>query len=422
MTRITPVEPAVPAERSGPNIPDKALQHHFEQVMQVPMTQDVKPLRPTLSALGASFQKAHAAFAELIRGAEGNNPALEPREVAPKGDEQTAPLGSMHPPETPPREHAHAKSETAPLDTAQGLQHASVPRQNLTPPFNHAAPALRPQAPVVASQSGEKSQAPFKPEDGAPPHVASAQPLHPPPACAPVVVSDSVEKPQVPTKPEGSALPPAIAPAVGAERGEAPWVACKAQDSARPLALSAQRPAPEIPAVEAPRTAPAPCTGDSASHDDQPHDEPARFMAPVDDLPEAIAPLMTPGDKLLARLQPSREAPLLTRDLQQLLSALQPHIQSAATHLGSASVVQVHLPHLGHVEVQLVTVHGQLQVDIQASPGSLLQLQLARQDLLERLQRLNPEQPVQLSFSNSQDSDQRSRQRRSVYDEWEAQP
>ena len=145
MTRITPVEPAVPAERSGPNIPDKALQHHFEQVMQVPMTQDVKPLRPTLSALGASFQKAHAAFAELIRGAEGNNPALEPREVAPKGDEQTAPLGSMHPPETPPREHAHAKSETAPLDTAQGLQHASVPRQNLTPPFNPAAPALRPR-------------------------------------------------------------------------------------------------------------------------------------------------------------------------------------------------------------------------------------------------------------------------------------
>ena len=92
------------------------------------------------------------------------------------------------------------------------------------------------------------------------------------------------------------------------------------------------------------------------------------------------------------------------------------------TPTGSASVVQVHLPQLGHVEVQLVTIHGQLQVDIQASPGSLLQLQLARHELLERLQRVSPEQPVHLSFSNAQDGDQRSRQRRSVYDEWEPQP
>ena len=168
--------------------------------------------------------------------------------------------------------------------------------------------------------------------------------------------------------------------------------------------------------------APVAPANDSRAQDDPPQDEPTRDLPLVDDPPDAFAALMTPGDKLLARLQPTPAAPVLTRDVQQLLSALQPHIQCAVTPTGSASVVQVHLPQLGHVEVQLVTIHGQLQVDIQASPGSLLQLQLARHELLERLQRVSPEQPVHLSFSNAQDGDQRSRQRRSVYDEWEPQP
>jgi type III secretion system needle length determinant len=168
--------------------------------------------------------------------------------------------------------------------------------------------------------------------------------------------------------------------------------------------------------------APVAPANDSRAQDDAPQDEPTRDLPLVDDPPDAFAALMTPGDKLLARLQPTPAAPVLTRDVQQLLSALQPHIQCAVTPTGSASVVQVHLPQLGHVEVQLVTIHGQLQVDIQASPGSLLQLQLARHELLERLQRVSPEQPVHLSFSNAQDGDQRSRQRRSVYDEWEPQP
>lgn len=75
---------------------------------------------------------------------------------------------------------------------------------------------------------------------------------------------------------------------------------------------------------------------------------------------------------------------------------------------------------LGAVEVQVLHGHGQLQVEISASPGSLAFLQQARGELLERLQRLHPEQPVQLTFNQQQDSGQRSRQRRYLHEEWQA--
>ena len=82
MTRISPVEPSLPGEAPTPMPPEKALQQHFEQALLAPRVNVPTPLRPTLSALGSSFQQAHHAFAQLLRGPE---PQATP---APPADEQ----------------------------------------------------------------------------------------------------------------------------------------------------------------------------------------------------------------------------------------------------------------------------------------------------------------------------------------------
>ena len=128
-----------------------------------------------------------------------------------------------------------------------------------------------------------------------------------------------------------------------------------------------------------------------------------------------------PGDRLLARLLASSGSrPLPLADLARLLDAVQGRIQVASAAESHAARLQVRLPQLGAVEVQVLHGHGQLQVEISASPGSLAFLQQARGELLERLQRLHPEQPVQLTFNQQQDSGQRSRQRRYLHEEWQA--
>lgn len=145
---------------------------------------------------------------------------------------------------------------------------------------------------------------------------------------------------------------------------------------------------------------------------------------PLNTLIEEPAPVavttQTPGDKLLARLLHGAEPPALGKDLDKLMQTLQLHIHAGVTRDGSTTLLQVNLAQLGQIDVQLAHSHGHLHVEIQASPGSLLQLQLARGDLMERLQRLNPGQPIQLTFNqHQQGSDQGSRQRRHVQDEWE---
>ncbi len=128
-----------------------------------------------------------------------------------------------------------------------------------------------------------------------------------------------------------------------------------------------------------------------------------------------------PGDRLLARLLASSGSrPLPLADLARLLDAVQGRIQVASAAESHAARLQVQLPQLGAVEVQVLHGHGQLQIEISASPGSLALLQQARGELLERLQRLHPEQPVQLTFNQQQDSGQRSRQRRYLHEEWQA--
>ncbi|WP_169895889.1 type III secretion system needle length determinant [Pseudomonas lundensis] len=406
MTRISPVEPSLPGEAPTPMPPEKALQQHFEQALLAPRVNVPTPLRPTLSALGSSFQQAHHAFAQLLRGPE---PQATP---SPPADEQhrqhTAEAFNVEDRAQRPPVRAMETLKPA-VDVAEGCEPAAVHAKT----HDHAQPLNAAQLPArhpaidtlntVADAAEPAEPARDVMPEGVSLPFAAQQPAQIPPFHTAAVAAEPAKH----VKPEGDTQPLTAAPLTLPEALKT--IVSIAAGDAHPVDSHGAA-APVAPA------------NDSRAQDDAPQDEPTRDLPLVDDPPDAFAALMTPGDKLLARLQPTPAAPVLTRDVQQLLSALQPHIQCAVTPTGSASVVQVHLPQLGHVEVQLVTIHGQLQVDIQASPGSLLQLQLARHELLERLQRVSPEQPVHLSFSNAQDGDQRSRQRRSVYDEWEPQP
>ncbi|QOF93209.1 MULTISPECIES: type III secretion system needle length determinant [Pseudomonas] len=406
MTRISPVEPSLPGEAPTPMPPEKALQQHFEQALLAPRVNVPTPLRPTLSALGRSFQQAHHAFAQLLRGPE---PQATP---APPADEQHRQHAAeaFNVEDRAQRPPVRAMETLKPaVDVAEGCEPAAVHAKT----HDHAQPLTAAQLPArhpaidtlntVADAAEPAEPARDVMPEGVSLPFAAQQPAQIPPFHTAAVAAEPAKH----VKPEGDTQPLTAAPLTLREALKT--IVSIAAGDVHPVDSHGAA-APVAPA------------NDSRAQDDPPQDEPTRDLPLVDDPPDAFAALMTPGDKLLARLQPTPAAPVLTRDVQQLLSALQPHIQCAVTPTGSASVVQVHLPQLGHVEVQLVTIHGQLQVDIQASPGSLLQLQLARHELLERLQRVSPEQPVHLSFSNAQDGDQRSRQRRSVYDEWEPQP
>ena len=403
MTRISPVEPSLPGEAPTPMTPEKALQQHFEQALFAPRVNVPTPMRPTLSALGSSFQQAHHAFALLLRGPE---PQATP---APPADEQHRQHAAeaFNVEDRAQRPPVRAMETLKPaVDVAEGCEPAAVhakTHDHAQPPTAAQLPARHPAIDTLNTVADAAEPARHVMSEGVSLPFAAQQPAQIPPFNTAAVAAEPAKhvKPEGDTQPLTAApptLPEVLNTGVSTAAGDAPPV--DSHGAATPVAPA----------------------NDNRAQDDAPQDEPTRDLPLVDDPPDAFAALMTPGDKLLARLQPTPAAPVLTRDVQQLLSALQPHIQCAVTPTGSASVVQVHLPQLGHVEVQLVTIHGQLQVDIQASPGSLLQLQLARHELLERLQRVSPEQPVHLSFSNAQDGDQRSRQRRSVYDEWEPQP
>lgn len=139
--------------------------------------------------------------------------------------------------------------------------------------------------------------------------------------------------------------------------------------------------------------------------------------------PLAVAlylPGQTPGDRLLAQLLADPQMSALKQDLEHLLTAMQARIQHPAnTSASNSTLLQISLQHLGAVEIQLVHGRGKLHIEVQASSGTLLHLQQARGELLERLHKLNPGQGIQLAFADSGDADQRSRQRRHLEDEWE---
>lgn len=155
----------------------------------------------------------------------------------------------------------------------------------------------------------------------------------------------------------------------------------------------------------------------------QPHSVESKALAAIEPVAVALAlSSQTPGDRLLAQLLAEPQAVALKQDLEQLLTAMQARIQShASSHGNNSTLLQIRLQHLGAVEIQLAQHRGMLHIEVQASSGTLLHLQQARGELLERLHKLNPGQEVQLAFADSQDSQQRSRQRRHLEEEWEPQ-
>ncbi|MBI6898679.1 type III secretion system needle length determinant [Pseudomonas putida] len=133
-------------------------------------------------------------------------------------------------------------------------------------------------------------------------------------------------------------------------------------------------------------------------------------------------------DPILAPPASSSERPLLDRvmpstvvapvqDLQTLVERLQLQLFASRPGTQEQALLQVQLPQLGHVEVRMNHMNAGLQVEIQAAPAALRQLQVAATDLFERLQRLDPAQPVSLGFGSNGDSQQGSRNKRHVEDE-----
>ncbi|PVF14353.1 type III secretion system needle length determinant [Yersinia pestis] len=147
---------------------------------------------------------------------------------------------------------------------------------------------------------------------------------------------------------------------------------------------------------------------------------PEKLLLPREEtLPEMYslsftAPVVTPGDHLLATMRATRLA--VSEQLIQLAQRLAVELELRG---GSSQVTQLHLnlPELGAIMVRIAEIPGKLHVELIASREALRILAQGSYDLLERLQRI---EPTQLDFQASDDSEQESRQKRHVYEEWEA--
>nr|BFD44962.1 type III secretion system needle length determinant PscP [Pseudomonas sp. FFPRI_1] len=232
---------------------------------------------------------------------------------------------------------------------------------------------------------------------------------------------EPAEKHQASAQSELESVPPRLPTAAEKQPEVAPERPVVAAGQRENAPVTAKHEEPGLPVPPGPSATGPVAELPSEQQDSSPEQEQQPPLIALLEEPTAAAGMtQTPGDKLLARLLNNIEPPPLSKDLDKLLQTLQPQIHAAITRNGSTTLLQVNLTQLGQVGIQLAHSHGHLHVDIQASPGSLLQLQLARGDLMERLQRLNPGQPIQLTFNQHQSgSDQGSRQRRHVQDEWE---
>ncbi|MGL5324779.1 MAG: type III secretion system needle length determinant [Aeromonas sp.] len=159
-----------------------------------------------------------------------------------------------------------------------------------------------------------------------------------------------------------------------------------------------------------------------------PKEEPVE-RAPISDeevLPEGgsfvgsairVPPLtVTPGDLLLARVAP----PVEHHELGQLLSRLAVDIQLEVGRPDRPPLLQLTLPALGELAIRIERHQGTLQVEILASEQGQLLLNQGRGELIDRLQRLYPGERVAFDLFTRGDSEQGSRQKRSIYDEWDA--
>ncbi len=130
-----------------------------------------------------------------------------------------------------------------------------------------------------------------------------------------------------------------------------------------------------------------------------------------------VAPLaVTPGDLQLARLAPADSH----RELGQLLERLAVDIYQELGRPERPPLLRLTLPQLGDLAIRIAHQGGELQIEILATEQGELQLNQGRSDLVDRLQRLYPGERVALDLFGQPDSEQGSRHKRSIYEEWDA--
>ena len=139
------------------------------------------------------------------------------------------------------------------------------------------------------------------------------------------------------------------------------------------------------------------------------------------EMPEAsgqpIPPqVKTPGDLQLARLAPAES----NRELGQLLERLAVDIYQELGRPERPPLLRLTLPQLGDLSIRIAHHHGELQIKILATNEGQLLLNQGRSDLVDRLQRLYPGERVALDLFGQPDSEQGSRHKRSIYEEWDA--
>ncbi|MGL5846719.1 MAG: type III secretion system needle length determinant [Aeromonas veronii] len=140
-----------------------------------------------------------------------------------------------------------------------------------------------------------------------------------------------------------------------------------------------------------------------------------------DEIPEASGQpiptqVKTPGDLQLARLAPAEN----NRELGQLLERLAVDIYQELGRPERPPLLRLTLPQLGDLSIRIAHHHGELQIEILATSEGQLLLNQGRSDLVDRLQRLYPGERVALDLFGQPDSEQGSRHKRSIYEEWDA--
>lgn len=140
-----------------------------------------------------------------------------------------------------------------------------------------------------------------------------------------------------------------------------------------------------------------------------------------DEIPEASGQpfppqVKTPGDLQLARLAPAEN----NRELSQLLERLAVGIYQELGRPERPPLLRLTLPQLGDLSIRIAHHHGELQIEILATAQGELLLNQGRSDLVDRLQRLYPGERVALDLFGQPDSEQGSRHKRSIYEEWDA--
>ncbi|MGY6036545.1 type III secretion system needle length determinant [Aeromonas sp. AE23HZ002T15] len=132
---------------------------------------------------------------------------------------------------------------------------------------------------------------------------------------------------------------------------------------------------------------------------------------------QPIPPLArTPGDLQLARVA----IPDPSEELGRLLERLAVDIHLELGRAQRPPLLRLNLPELGELAIRIARHPGELQVEILTTSQGQSQLSQGRGELLDRLQRLYPGEQVSLDLFTRGDSEQGSRQRRSLYEEWDA--